>query len=148
MNIALLFPILAIFAGAMTAFQPLVNAKLSQHLDNAIWASFVSFAVGTVILLVAGLALSGKWMSIEMTGLKWWMFTGGLLGAFFVTVAIYIVPYLGVATMIALMIAGQLLMAAILDNFGILSETANPITFSKIVGLSLIALGAFITLKL
>ncbi len=72
---------------------------------------------------------------------------GWIVGAVFVTVALYIVPYFGVASMIALFIAGQLVMAAILDNFGILSETANPINIQKIIGLCLLGLGAFITLK-
>jgi len=147
MNIAVLFPILAIVAGAMTAYQPLINAKLSQNLDSPIWASFISFAVGTVILFFVGWAMTGKMMVLETAGLKWWMFSGGLLGAVFVTVALYIVPYLGVAAMIALFIAGQLVMAAILDNYGVLSETANPINLQKIIGLSLLGLGAFITLK-
>jgi len=147
MNIGIVFPLMAIVAGAMTAYQPLINAKLSQHVDSPIWASFISFAVGTVILFAVGLIVSGKWMTLETTGLKWWMFTGGLLGAVFVTVALYIVPYLGVATMIALFIAGQLIMAAFLDNFGVLSESANPMTVQKIIGLTLLALGAFITLK-
>ena len=47
MNFAILFPLSAFIAGAMTAYQPLINAKLNQHLDSPVWASFVSFAVGT-----------------------------------------------------------------------------------------------------
>ena len=147
MNIAVVFPLLAIVAGAMTAYQPLVNAKLSQHVDSPIWASFISFAVGTVLLFVIALAMSGKMTAIETGGLKWWMFLGGALGAFFVTVALYIVPYLGVAAMISLFIAGQLIMAAVLDHFGVLSELSNPIGLQKLVGMSLLAIGAIITLK-
>lgn len=147
MNIAIVFPILALIAGAMTAYQPLINAKLGQHLDSPVWASFVSFAVGTVLLLIVGLAMNGKFMQWETLGLKWWMFIGGALGAVFVTVALYVVPYLGVAAMISLFIAGQLVMAAVLDHFGILSETANPITLMKLFGMVLLAIGAVITLK-
>lgn len=148
MNFAIAFPIAAFIAGAMTAYQPLINAKLNQHLDSPIWASFVSFAVGTVALLILALILSGgKFMSVETQGLKWWMWTGGLLGAVFVTVALYVVPYMGVVVMIAVMIAGQLVMAALLDHYGILSETANPITWQKMVGLTLLCVGAIITLK-
>lgn len=147
MNIAIVFPILALIAGAMTAYQPLINAKLGQHLDSPIWASFVSFAVGTVILLIVGLMMNGKFMQWETVGLKWWMFVGGALGAMFVTVALYVVPYLGVAAMISLFIAGQLVMAALLDHFGVLSETANPITLMKLFGMVLLAIGAVITLK-
>jgi transporter family-2 protein len=147
MNIAILFPLLAFIGGAMTSYQPLINAKLSQQLGSPVWASFVSFAVGTVALLALGLIMSGKFMTLETGEFKWWMWTGGLLGAVFVTIALYVVPYMGVATMIAVMIAGQLIAAAILSHFGILSEVAHPITLQKLIGLSLLVLGAVITLK-
>ena len=62
MNIAVVFPVLAILAGAMTAYQPLINAKLSQHLDSPIWASFISFLVGALFLLIIGFAINGKFM--------------------------------------------------------------------------------------
>lgn len=147
MNIAIIFPILAIIAGAMTAYQPLINARLVPHVGAPIWASFVSFAVGTVILFALGMLMSGKFMALETDGLKWWMFIGGALGAFFVTVSIYIVPYLGVASMIALFIAGQLVAAALLDHFGVLSAEPNAITWQKLFGMVLLAIGAVITLR-
>lgn len=148
MNIAILFPVLAILAGAMTAYQPLINAKLNLHLSSPIWTSFVSFAVGTVILFVIALFMSGgKLTSLDTNGLKWWMFIGGALGAFFVTVAIYIVPHLGVAAMICLFVAGQLVTAAILAHYGILADIARPITVQKFIGMSLLAVGAIITVR-
>jgi len=147
MNIAILFPILAIMAGTMTAFQPLVNAKLNGQVSSPLWASFISFATGAVILFVLAWITSGKFLSIESAGLKWWMFLGGALGAFFVTTALFIVPHLGVATMIALFVAGQLISSALLDHFGVMAVAPNPINFQKIIGLSLLAVGAFVTLK-
>ena len=65
MNMLIIYPILVFIAGAMTALQPLVNAKLSNHVDAPIWASFISFAVAIyavphlgvsvlVALLIAG----------------------------------------------------------------------------------------------
>ena len=147
MNITIIFPLLAFIGGAMTAYQPLINAKLTQHLDSPIWGAFISFVVGTIALLIVGLVVNGKFMQLETEGLKWWMWTGGLLGAVFVTVTIYVVPYMGVAAMIAVVIAGQLVAAALLDHFGILSESANPITWQKLAGLILLCVGAVITLK-
>lgn len=131
----------------MTAFQPLVNAKLNGQVTSPLWASFISFATGTVILFTLAWITSGKMISIETDGLKWWMFLGGALGAFFVTTALFIVPHLGVATMIALFVAGQLISSALLDHFGIMAAAPNPVNLQKIIGLSLLALGAFITLK-
>jgi len=147
MNVLIIYPILVFIAGAMTALQPLVNAKLSAHVDAPIWASFISFAVGTIILLVVGLIISEKFTSIETQGLKWWMFTGGVLGAVFVTVAIYAVPHLGVSVLVALLIAGQLIFSAILSHYGVLADQAQPITWVKFGGLMFLGLGALMVLK-
>lgn len=147
MNIAILFPLAAFIGGALTSLQPLINAKLSQNLGSPIWASFVSFAVGTLVLLIVGLMINGKFADLNISDIKWWMWTGGLLGAVFVTIAIYVVPHMGVTSMIAVMIAGQLIAAALLSHFGILSDVAHPITWQKLIGLSLLAIGAVITLK-
>ncbi len=147
MNISILFPLLAIAAGTMTAFQPLVNAKLNGQVSSPLWASFISFGTGAVILFVLAYITSGKFLSIETEDLKWWMFLGGVLGAFFVTTALFIVPHLGVATMIALFVAGQLISSALLEHYGVMAPAANPITLQKLLGLALLAAGAFITLK-
>lgn len=142
-----LFPLMALCAGAIIAFQPLINAKLNTHISSLLWASFVSFAVGAVILFILAFVTSGKFLSIETEGLKWWMFLGGVLGAFFVAVSLFIVPHLGVATMIALFVAGQLISSALLDHFGVMAPAPNPITLQKTIGLVLLAVGAFITLQ-
>lgn len=147
MNMLFIYPVLVFIAGAMTAFQPLVNARLAQNLDSPIWASFISFASGTFILLIVGLLMNGKFMTLETEGLKWWMFTGGALGAVFVTLAIYAVPHLGVAVLVALLIAGQLTFSAILDHYGVLSPAAHPISIMKIGGMVLLGLGALMVLK-
>ncbi len=147
MNIVLLYPIIIFIAGAMTALQPLINARLVHHVDNAVWASFISFAVGTIILLIIAMFMSGRVTPINTEGLKWWMFMGGLLGAVFVTAAIYAVPHLGVATMVALLIAGQLIFSAILSHYGVLADIARPMTWTKLSGLILLGIGAILTLK-
>lgn len=147
MNFAILFPVMVLLASGATVFQPLLNAKLNQHLDSPIWASFISFAVGTVLLLIVGLIVNGKFMTLETTGLKWWMFLSGLIGAIYITTSLYVVSYIGVAVLAAMSITGVLFVSAILDHFGVLSETANPISLQKIIGLSLLAAGALLTLK-
>jgi transporter family-2 protein len=147
MNIGLFYPILVFIAGAMTALQPLINAKLSNHVDAPVWASFISFAVGTVILLVVGLLISGKFTPIETQGMKWWMWTGGVLGAVFVTVAIYAVPHLGVSVLVALLIAGQLIFSAVLSHYGVLADAPRPMTLTKFSGICLLGVGALMVLK-
>lgn len=147
MNMLILYPVLVFIAGAMTALQPLINVKLSHQIGSPVWASFVSFMVGGIILFIFGFIIHGKFFTLETQGLKWWMFTGGALGAVFVTLAIYAVPHMGVAALIAVLIAGQLIFSAILSHYGVLSDTPHPITLVKFAGLVLLGLGAILTLK-
>ncbi len=147
MNVVILYPLIIFIAGALTAYQPLINARLGQHLDSPIWASFISFASGTVILLIVALIMNGKFMTIETQGIKWWMFIGGALGAVFVTVALYVVPYIGVGALVALLIAGQLALSVVLDHFGILAVEANPMTWQRFAGIMLLITGAIVILK-
>lgn len=86
-------------------------------------------------------------MELETSGLKWWMLASGFLGASYVTAALIVVPYLGVATLAALSTCGVLVMAAFLDHFGVLANSPNPITWQKGLGLTLLCIGAIITLK-
>lgn len=147
MNIAILAPFLIIFAACLTPFQPLVNAKLSQHVDSPIWVTFISFASGTVIILIIGLILNGKFMALETEGLKWWMFVSGAIGATYVTLSLIAVPYLGAATLAVIGTSTVLIVSGVLDHFGVLSETAHPINLQKLCGMILLAVAAFITMK-
>lgn len=147
MNITILFPLLAFLVSAMTAFQPLTNAKLNEHVDSPLWVSFLSFAIGAVLLLVIGLIYNGKFMTLETQGLKWWMFASGFLGAAYVTTTLIVVPHIGIASLVALTTAGVLIMAAILDHYGVLAENPNPMSLLKFFGLCLVGVGAIIALK-
>ena len=144
---SLFYPLIILCAGAMTALQPLINARLAEQLNHPVWASFISFLTGTLVLFCVGFLFSGRFLDLQMTGLKWWMFAGGFLGACFVTVGLLMVPKVGVATLIVFMIAGQLIGSALLDHYGVLSESVRPVNLQKLAGLAFAGLGAYLTLR-
>ena len=146
MTAQLLYPLWALATGFMIASQALVNAKLGQYIGGPIWAAFTSFLVGTIFIFGFGLIVKGKLPEIQFEHLQWWMFLGGLMGAFFVISSITIVPVMGVTAMIALFIAGQLVAATLLDHYGILAEAPKPMTLQKIAGICVLAVGAFLIL--
>src|SRR5215204_2886543 len=105
-----LFIILAILAGMAMPTQATVNSKLAGYVESPISAAFISFVVGTVTLfvymLLTGVPLSGLVASKEAPLVAW---IGGILGAFFVSVMVTVVPRLGVALTFSLAIGGQML---------------------------------------
>jgi transporter family-2 protein len=70
--------------------------------------------------------------------------TGGLLGAFFVTAVVFIVPRLGVAMTFSLIILGQMLATLPLDHYGFLGVAVKEINVPRIIGVVLIIIGAII----
>lgn len=132
----------ALAAGTMLPFQAGINAQLSHWVGSPVRASFVSFAVGTVALLVLVLALYRGWPgSGRMGAAPWWVWVGGLLGAFYVLGSIVSAPKLGAVTLIALVLAGQAAASLLVDHFGWVGFPEHPISLGRIVGMALLAGG-------
>ena len=138
----LIYAGLALVAGMAIAFQAPLNARLAISLGNEpMWAATISFLVGTLFLLVITLISRPVPSWSVMTGAPWWVWTGGFLGAFFVSVGILSVPKLGVAGLVSLVITGQLIMALILDQVGAFGLDTQPITWVRMLGVVFLMAG-------
>jgi bacterial/archaeal transporter family-2 protein len=134
--------LLAFAAGAMLPFQAGINAELADWVNSPFRAAFVSFLVGTLVLLVvAVLVFKPLPSSTKLGAAPWWVWIGGALGAIYVAGSIISAPKLGAATLIALVVAGQALASLAVDHFGWVGFEENPITFGRIGGMLLIAAG-------
>lgn len=139
--------ILTFLAGAGMSVQAGVNTTLKLNwAQNSLLTAFTSFLVGTLGLLVCLLAMR---VSVPALPEKftWWHWTGGLLGAYMVLMAIVSAPRLGATTMFALIIAGQLIASVIFDHFGLLGFAQQSISWQRIAGILLIAGGALLVRK-
>ena len=96
--------------GIISAFQSPINASLAKR-TGSVQASGVSFAVGALVLVLVAVILTlgvHEPFSRGLGGTPWWMFTGGLIGAAFVTTQTLLVPRLGAAGLLGAIIAGDL----------------------------------------
>ena len=137
--------ILAIFAGFCNAFQAPVNAALGRFV-GVVESSCISFSVGALSLLVVSL-VAGKGDILKIADAPPGLWLGGLLGAFFVTVALFVVPKIGAAVMIASVITGQMAAALIIDQVGLLGIPKNPVDLYRIGGLACLAVGIILLRK-
>jgi transporter family-2 protein len=131
--------LLTVAAGMCNGFQPPVNAALGRYV-GIIESSFISFTVGAVSLLVVSL-VAGKGSVLRVAAAPPSLLIGGLLGAFFVTVVLFVVPKIGGAVTIAAVITGQMTAALIIDQIGLLGIPKNPIDVTRIGGLACLAIG-------
>lgn len=142
------FYLLPIFAGIAITIQSGINSQLRAAIQHPLMAAFISFVVGTVALaLLLVFSRSALPELAQYSSVKWYQYSGGLLGAFVVTVTLLAVSQIGAANMFVLIIAGQLTTAVVMDHFGILGLRENPITLQKFIGILLLVCGAYIVNK-
>lgn len=136
------FIIFAVIAGMSFVAQQAVNANLRSSIDSAAWAGFVSYVGGTICMAVLALILRDPWPAgAVLARSNWWAWSGGLLGAIYIAISILLLPRLGAATTIALIVLGQMLGSVLFDHYGWLGLPRHPADWQRIVGAMLLIAG-------
>ena len=134
--------LLVVGAGASLALQQVVNARLRAELGSPWWAGTVSYLGGTLVMLAAavgsGQAVPSGAAVKGSSGVSW---TGGLFGAIYIAAAIFMVPRLGAATVVALIVVGQMLGSLAFDHFGVLGIAPHPASATRLLGAACLILG-------
>ena len=133
---------LAVAAGAVLPLQAGINAELARWVGGPSRAAFLSILVGAAALLIVSLAATrGVAATSRLTEAPWWVWVGGLLGAFYVLGSIVSAPRLGALTLIAALFAGQALASIAIDHFGWVGFPEHAVTPGRIAGVALLAAG-------
>ena len=139
--------LLAVAAGCFVGLQAPVNARLGREVGK-LQAATVSFSIGLLALLVVTAISSGGFSGIaNVSKAPWWSLIGGVLGAFYVTVALVTVRTLGLSALTAIVVSGQLAIAVVVDRFGLLGITKQQIGAPRIIGLVLLVIGAVLVVR-
>lgn len=143
-----LFLVLAFLTGVAISIQAGVNSNLRLALNNPLLASLISFGTGFFTLLLVHLSTGGSVPPMAtLRSLAWWKWTGGMIGAVYVTTVILSVPRIGMANLVSLSVAGQLLAAIVLDHYGLLGFTQHPANIWRLLGIGLILAGVWLVVK-
>src|SRR5687767_14906736 len=131
--------LLAIGAGVSIVVQQVLNSNLRTALNSAAWSGFMSYAVGVVCMALLALALRDPVPSSSAAArIPWWAWSGGLFGAIFIGLAIFLVPLLGAATFIALLVTGQMLASVAFDHFAWMGLAQRSVDWPRLLGVALL----------
>lgn len=139
--------LMALLAGTAIALQTGVNAQLRNCLGNPMQAALISFLVGALSLAVYVLPQRPSWTLTGEGHRPWWIWTGGLLGAYVVTALILLAPRLGASLLIALVVTGQMITALVLDHYGLLGFPQQKISPLRLLGGVLLIAGVVLIRK-
>jgi bacterial/archaeal transporter family-2 protein len=137
-----IFYLLVVGAGVGVALQQVLNANLRMELGSPWWAGFISYFIGTVAMLAVVITSGEPWLSEAMAARTSWItWTGGIFGAFFIGTAILMIPRLGAATVLALIVVGQMVGSLVFDHFGLLGLPQHPANLTRVAGAAVLILG-------
>jgi transporter family-2 protein len=130
--------------GLMSIYLPM-NGLISKYINSSITANMTFFIVAFFTAFIIFLVFGDFTTIPKLESVPRYLFLSGFFSAFIILGTTFLIPHLGARTFFILLITGQIMIAIVVSNYGILSSPKDPITIKKILGAALVILGAFIS---
>lgn len=121
-------------------------ASLMSQKIGVLESVFYIHLGGALAALIPLIFYGGRNLS-RWRELPWYVLGAGTLGLVVIAAMSYMVPRIGVAPATVLIVAGQLFVGVILDHYGLLGVHTRPLDSARILGLLLVFLGVWVTVK-
>lgn len=138
--------IIAMISGALMSIQGVLNTGVTKQTNIWVSSTFVQFTAFLVCIaawLITG--RDGNLLSVLKIDNKY-MLLGGAMGAFITYTVIRSMDSLGPAKAIMIIVTSQLLMAYLIELFGIFGVEQVKFQWRKLIGLALV-IGGILTFK-
>lgn len=137
---------LAVLAGLAGSVQVAVMGRFGGRV-GVFEALTFSTAVQLVFSLVVLLAVRGGLGGLHhVFRTPAWMWVGGLMGFTVVTAITFAQPRVGATATIGILIAGQLVMGAVIDRYGLFGVDQISLSTPRLIGIALLGIGAGLSL--
>jgi bacterial/archaeal transporter family-2 protein len=123
--------------GALIALQPPINSELGKR-TSVVAAAFITTTIAALVLAALALVLGEAGQVRKVPHIPPVYLTGGLMGAVLVSVSLVTVRTLGAGGVVAATVSGQLVVAALLDRYGVLGLDRIGLTPARLVGFALL----------
>ena len=134
--------------GIAMTFQTAINTQLREYLHSPLQAALLSFLVGTLLLAILVIVQAEQRPTLSsLAVIPWYLWLGGCLGVYAISMSIYTAPKLGFLTLSGLIIFGQIVMSMIVDQFGLLGTDKTPVNWQRLLGSVVIFIGVLLTLQ-
>jgi transporter family-2 protein len=138
---------LGVVAGGMIALQSVLNATLGQRTGN--FGSVLILTIISIAGLIILVLLFPNTADLRKTPSfsEWYLYLGGVLGIVILAAPIFLVPRIGTTSTLIAIVLGQLTVALIIDHLGLFASPRIELNLTRVLGILLVALGAFLVGK-
>lgn len=136
---------IALLSGALMSIQGVFNTKVTE--SSSLWAAnvFVQFTAFLVCLIAWFFADRTSFKDVISVEPKYFLL-GGVMGAFITLTVIKSMDALGPAKAVMLIVISQLIIAYVIELFGLFGVEKQPFSWRKVIG-ALAAIAGFIIFK-
>jgi transporter family-2 protein len=134
-------------SGLAGSIQVAVMGELGERVGIApalVFATAIALLCALIALVVVERTFSGVQAAYEQPK---WLWIGGVMSIVIVFAITLGAPRIGTAATIGLVITGNLVMAALIDRFGLFGQDEIPLAWPRLLGIALLAAGASLTLS-
>jgi transporter family-2 protein len=138
---------LAVSAGIAGSVQVALMSRLGERIgvvQALAFSTLLTAALAAAGLLLVRRSFAGYARAVHQ---PWWMLLGGVMGLLIVFTVTYAGPRIGVAATVGILIAGQLVMGAAIDRWGLFGSERIALHWPRLVGIFLLAVGAALSLR-
>jgi transporter family-2 protein len=138
---------LGVLTGSMLAIQAVLNATLGKRVG--ILGSLVVLtviALGITIILVVLYPTMSNLRNLPGRS-EWYVYLGAVMGVAIMMAPIFLVPRIGATSTLTAFVMGQLLLALVIDHFGLLAAPKIELSVFRVVGVVLLIAGAYLISK-
>ena len=135
----------AFFLGVLMSIYLPMNSSVSRYVGSPITANVTFFFIALLTSILV-FFLNGQFDSLnKIKEVPAYLYLTGFISAFMILGTTFLIPHLGARKFFILLISGQIIMAIIISHFGILESPKDPISMKKLIGASVVIIGAFIS---
>ena len=136
--------LIAMISGALMSVQGVFNTKVTEA--SSMWAAnaFVQFTA-FLVCIVAWL-FADRTSFRDVLAVEPYFLLGGAMGAFITLTVIKSMDALGPAKAVMLIVIAQLIIAYLIELFGMFGVEKQPFSWRKAIG-ALVAIGGFVLFK-
>ena len=142
-----IYILLALFIGIISAIYLPMNSSVSRYLGSPLTANITFYFVALVTSIIVFCAIGDFQTISNIKNVPAYLYLTGFISAFIVLAITFLIPILGPRKLLILSLAGQLVMAMIISHLGVLESPKDPITIKKIIGATLLFVGAVVSVS-
>ena len=145
MGSSALLVIVAVVGGISVALQAQMMGLLDKSIGTleGVFVTYVSggLLIALILIFIRGGNL-GAWQSVP-----WYAYSSGALGLIIVGAIGYSAPRLGLVATFTIIVSAQFIVAALIDHFGVLGAATRPLDLSRMLGITLLLAGIWLTMR-